>query len=240
MKKKMIAAALLTFIAATAWANPNAEAALAAGKKVEQNFGAKVKSAKLNTQLDMYEVFVESGELIYVTKDTNYIFSGQVIEVTSKQNITRASIDELTRFTPKDIPTNFVFSRPATKGNKAQEVWVFTDPKCTFCHRLEPELDKMADVKVNYIPLPYQRSDNEVATILCSKDKLKTWKEAMEGKLNGSANFTKACLDTAAKIREFAQSKSVNGTPTMIRADGTRLSGYTTAQEIVSFLNEKK
>ena len=239
MKKKMIAAALLTVFAATTWANSSADA-VAAAKKIEQNFGAKVKSAKLNPQLDMYEVFVESGELIYVSKDTNYIFSGNVIDVASKQNMTRASIDELTRFLPKEIPANFVFSRPAAKAGKAQEVWVFTDPKCTFCHRLEPELDKMADVKVNYIPLPYQRSDNEVATILCAKDKMKSWKEAMENKVAGGANFTKSCMDTAVKIREFAQSKNVNGTPTMLRADGARLSGYTTAQEIIAFLNAGK
>lgn len=236
MNKKTIAASLLAIFAAASWAATEADSAVIAGKKVEQNFGAKVKSSKLNSQIDMYEVFSESGELIYVSKDLNYIFAGNVIDIASKQNLTRASIDDLTRFTPKEIPANFSFSRPAAKGSKGQEIWVFTDPKCTFCHRLEPELDKLVDVKVNYIPLAYQRSDSEVATILCSKDKFKTWKDFMENKSAGGANFTKSCMDTAVKIREFAQSKSVNGTPTMLRADGARLSGYTTAQEILAFV----
>lgn len=235
LSKIFLSLCAATFVSAAVGAD-NAKSASAAAKVVEERFNVKVKSARYNPDLNLVEVFAENNELVYVTPNAKYLLLGTIVEINSQKNLTQAALDELTRFAPNEIPASFIFSRAARGGN-GQQLWVFTDPKCAYCRRLEPELDKLSNVTINYIPLSYQRSENEVAAVLCAQDKLKAWKDILSGKPVGEAKAGQDCLETAAKIREFAWFRAINSTPTMIRADGARLTGYTSAEKIMAFLN---
>lgn len=236
--KRILPVALLVASAFTS-AQAQTPDSVTVGKKIEDTFGVKVKSIKFAPALDMHQLLLDNGEIAYVTKDAKHLVAGQVIEIDTKVNLTKNALDELTKFNPKEIPNAYTFTR-AGKGAKPQEIWVFTDPKCPYCKRFEAELDKMEDVKVTYIPLAFQNSDKEVATVLCSKDKNAGWRKAIDGVSEPLASFTKSCMETVDKIRQFAQSKGVTGTPTILRADGSRVPGYITADEVRKFLSAAK
>lgn len=203
----------------------------AAADRVEQSFGVKIKDAR--SVGGLVEMLEESGQLVYTTPDGATLLVGDVIDVQTKRSISRERMEELSKFDPSTIPSKWTFSA----GSGSRTLWVFTDPKCPFCKRLEPELDKLKDVKIVYVPLAYQRSDDMVAGVLCSRDKVAAWKKAIDGQFDGKS--TQSCQKDTQDIKQFAQSKMITGTPTMVRADGKRLAGYTSAQEIEAFLGGK-
>ena len=47
------------------------------------------------------------------------------------------------------------------------------------------------------------------------------------------------CQTPLAEIQKLGQSLSINGTPTLISEDGSRLSGFRGIEDIKSWLNQK-
>lgn len=120
-------------------------------------------------------------------------------------------------------------------------MWLFSDPNCPFCKKLEQEIPGLAKTyKIHYVPLGYQNgSREEVSEILCApeKDRVKKWHDAIQGNLNVTEEGQK-CRQLTQKIIEFAQQHGIVGTPTIVRADGKRHEGYTSADEIKSFMEQ--
>lgn len=203
----------------------------AAVERAEKAFGVKIKEARL-VKGGLVELMESSGQIVYMPQDGSVLLVGELIDVETKDNLTNQRVEEISRFDPSTIPASWTFS----VGNGPQSLWVFSDPKCPFCKRLEPELAKLKNVKIIYVPLAYQRSDEQVAAVLCARNKVDAWNKAIEGKLDANQGFTASCMEDVRKIQQFAQSKRIQGTPTMLRADGARLSGYTSAGEIQNFL----
>jgi thiol:disulfide interchange protein DsbC len=117
------------------------------------------------------------------------------------------------------------------RGTGSRHLVVFSDPACGFCKRLEPELEKLQDVTVHTFLVPFQGHALPQA-VWCAADRTKAWRDLM---LHGDASALGAQADCSTPLDrnlQLARQLRVNGTPTLIYADGLRTDGYVDAPEV--------
>ena len=110
-------------------------------------------------------------------------------------------------------------------GTGQRRIAVFSDPGCSYCRRLEPELAGLDDVTIYTFLVPFQGQERPVA-IWCAADREQAWHRFM---LQGDAsllNPSTTCEHPVGRNLALAQRYGVQGTPTLVWADGSRTDGY--------------
>lgn len=120
------------------------------------------------------------------------------------------------------------------KGDPQQTLYVFTDPRCPFCKKLEETLATLDNIRIHTFltPLTSLHPDaKEVsARIWCAKDKAKAFEDVMiRGvELTTLVQCTTPIEENEALMKELA----IKGTPTLFFENGERATGALSAQAI--------
>ena len=119
-------------------------------------------------------------------------------------------------------------------GKAENSLFVFTDPRCPFCKKLEAELVKLDNVRIHTFltPLTSLHPDaKEVsARILCSKNKAQAFEDFM---LKGKEITEPAECQTTLDANERLMSElGIKGTPTIFFENGERATGALSAEAI--------
>lgn len=192
--------------------------------------GEKIESVKKTPYLGLYEVVV-GGELFYTDEKATYLFLGHVVDPQTKRSLTSDRLQEIKdarRISIDSLPLELAIK--AVKGNGKRRLAVFSDPNCRYCKRLEKELAKVTDVTIYTLLYPVLNGSVDTATaIWCSADRLKAWNDFM---LRDVAPAGKSCETPIETLLQTGQKHGVNGTPTLIFADGSIVPGMITADVV--------
>lgn len=192
--------------------------------------GEKIESLKKTPYLGLYEVVV-GGELFYTDEKGTYLFFGHVVDPQTRQSLTSErvqQIKEARRISPASLPLESAIK--AVRGNGKRKLVVFSDPNCPYCKRLEKELANISDITIYTLLYPVLNGSMPTATaIWCSPDRLKAWDDFM---LRGVAPTGKTCETPLETLIEAGKKNGVNGTPTLIFADGAVVPGMISADTI--------
>lgn len=120
------------------------------------------------------------------------------------------------------------------KGTPQHTLYVFTDPRCPFCKKLEETLAGLGNIRIHTFltPLTSLHPDaKEVsARIWCAKDKIKAFEKVM---IDAIELTTPAQCTTAIEENEKLMRKlGIKGTPTIFFENGERVTGAINAQTI--------
>jgi len=216
---RIAVAALLGFMAASAWAQ---EAVIR--KKLEADLeGAKIDAITKTPYSGLYEVRIGT-DIIYTDAKADYLFIGRVIDTKTMEDKTRARIDEVSRVKFSDLP--FDSALKMVKGNGKRVIAVFEDPNCGYCKRFRQTLNEMDNVTVYTFLYNILSDDSAVKSrnIWCSSDPVKAWDDWM---LNGKvpAPAPASCSTPNEKILELGRKLKITGTPTIFFTDGSRIPG---------------
>jgi len=186
---------------------------------------------KLSPIGGLWQLDVEAGGKrgpLYLDFSQKHLINGQIIPLEAvKVNFSKVPLK------------NAIVMGPKTARKK---VVVFTDPDCPFCKKLHEEIKQVlamrADVAFYIMPFPlpmHKDSYKKVQAILCEKS-LALLDDAFAGK----ALTEPACPnELVEKNIALARELGFNGTPTLIRDDGTVLSGYRSAEQLSEWIDEK-
>jgi thiol:disulfide interchange protein DsbC len=127
----------------------------------------------------------------------------------------------------------------------AKKVIVFSDPDCPYCRKLHDIIKQIiakrpdiAFVEILY-PLPMHKdSPKKVQAILCSKSA-----EMLDDAFSGKEvpEPPAACTaDAMERNIALARSLNFNGTPTLVRYDGTVLTGYLPEDKLIDWIDKKQ
>ncbi len=182
----------------------------------------------------LYEVRLGT-DVFYTDAGGNYLIQGELIDTKARRNLTEDRINKLTTVSFDALPLQDAFT--IVRGNGKRKMAVFEDPNCGYCKRFEKDLQNVSDVTVYMFLYPILSPDSaeKSRNIWCSKDRAKEWEDHM---VRDKVTPTASC-DTAAIQRNLALGRKhkITGTPTIIFADGTRVPGAISSQEVEKRLN---
>jgi thiol:disulfide interchange protein DsbC len=183
----------------------------------------------------LYEVRVNGNEIYYTDEQANYLVQGNLIDTKQKVNLTEDRIEKLTAITFDNLPFKDAFT--IVRGNGKRKLAVFEDPNCGYCKRFEKDLQKVNNVTIHMFLYPILSEDSTVKSkaIWCAKDKGKTWQDWM---VRDQAPTAATC-DTSAVTRnvELGRKFKIQGTPTLVFVDGSRVPGAIGADQVEKRLN---
>jgi thiol:disulfide interchange protein DsbC len=196
--------------------------------------GIKVETVTKTPYLGLYEVRMDN-EILYTDEKMNYIFSGNIIDGKSMQNLTEKRLQDLSRIKWENLPLDTAFK--TVRGSGKRLLAVFSDPNCPYCKRFEKDLAKVDDVTIYTFlyPILSQDSHEKAKAIWCSADKSKAWSELM---LNGTVPTAARCDTPIEKNLELGRKYRVNGTPTLVFASGERVPGAIPVEQIEKLLTQ--
>jgi len=224
-------ALLVLFVASSAYAG-EATIRVEMAKKFPYS---KLISVSKTPYFGLYEVAFDN-QLVYTDEKMTYLFSGNIIDMHTMKNLTKAREKQLYAIEFDTLPLDLAIKN--VKGNGKRKLAVFTDPNCPYCKKLEKEMVNLTNATVYIFVLPILPGSEEKAkAIWCSPDRLKTWENQM---LRGVEPPSEKACDTTAltKITMHAKKLGINVTPTLIFEDGVIKPGTLTLDLIEEHLTE--
>jgi thiol:disulfide interchange protein DsbC len=172
----------------------------------------------------LYEI-VSGGRIAYYAPGPEYLITGAIMTRDGK-NLTEERVMQLLERKLKEAPLD----KALKIGGGPHTVIEITDPDCTYCRRASTFLSARNDVTryVLFFPLAmHKNAPAKVRYILCAEDRVKTYEEAMAGKLD-DMKFT-TCKNAAVEElmethKKIGDRIGVTGTPLFL-IDGQVVGG---------------
>ena len=185
----------------------------------------------------VYEVVMGQNVAYSDIKGKFFLF-GHLFEMETQRDLTAGVIANLTKVRFDTLPLAAAIKR--VKGNGTRMLAVFSDPDCPYCKSLEPELAKLEDVTIYTFLLPLEQlhhgAHEKAVAVWCAPAKEAAWDAVMRGETVGLAVHCQNPIDSNIQL---AAALHINGTPTMIAADGRVKPGLASADVINGWLNQQ-
>lgn len=192
--------------------------------EIAKRFGAQPANVRETPIPGLYEVS-EGTEVLYVSADGNYMLSGELFELASRNNLTdarKAGIRKSLLAAVRDEDT-IPFLAPKPK----YELYVFTDVDCGYCRRLHghmAELNGMG-ISIRYLAFPRTGPDSEsarkIASVWCSTNR----QQALTTAKTGAAVVTAVagCKNPVKAQYELGAAVGLEGTPALYTKNGMNI-----------------
>lgn len=181
----------------------------------------------------LYEVVVGS-ETVYATADGKYLFTGDLVEVATRINLTDTKRGKkILAAIEHSGEKNMIVIGPA---QAKRTITVFTDVDCPYCSKLHNEVPQLikAGIKVRYLLYPRSGVESETyrrsVAVWCAKDRVKAVGIAKAG----GALEMKTCDNPVAANYQLGQTVGITGTPTIVLDNGRLLPGYIPADKLIA------
>jgi thiol:disulfide interchange protein DsbC len=202
--------------------------------------GVKPENVQSTPVPGIFEV-LRGSDILYMTRDGQYAFSGDLYQVPSRANLTEVHRREMRRKLIDAVPESrmVVFSPPDPKYT----VTVFTDVDCSYCralHRQIADYNRLG-VRVRYVFYPRTGPDtaswHKAEQVWCSADR----KAALTRAKLGEALEAPVCANTpVAQEYELGQAIGLEGTPGIVAANGALVGGYLPPDALVEQLKKQQ
>jgi thiol:disulfide interchange protein DsbC len=201
--------------------------------------GSNISSITKLSYLDLYEVVVDA-HIFYTDKNATHVIMGNIIDIKAKKNITNERLQQLNIVKFNELP--FDQAIKFVKGNGSRKLVIFSDPECPFCKKFEQELTKVDNITLYIFPFPiaglHPKSVAESKAIWCAADKNAAWQNAL---LKNTPPDNKGdCENPIDANIALGNKLNINGTPTLIFANGERVPGMVPADKLEQLLSNKK
>lgn len=189
----------------------------------------------------VWQIDVDAGEgkrgALYLDFAKKYVLAGQLVPVETlgkqapprKVDVSKIPLDDAVVLGP---------------AKAAKKVIVFDDPDCPYCRKLheviKQVLAKRDDIAFALImnPLPmHKEAYKKAQAIICSKSA-----EMLDDAFSGRAvpEPPAGCTaDAVERSKALAKALDFSGTPTLVRDDGTVLSGYLPEEKLLEWIDKK-
>ena len=208
-------------------------------EKLKPLLGVVPTSLKATPVPGIFEAKFDS-DIVYVSSDGRYIFSGDLLDLQSKTSLTEAARSTERKALVDSIDASKTIEFKA-KGDEKHVLYVFTDVECPFCVKLHKEVPALNDKGVTVRYLAYPRAGigspayKKMVNVWCADNK----QDALTKVKNGEEIPTKECTNPVADDFELGQKLGVNGTPALLTADGQMIPGFRPADQLVKMLDAK-
>ncbi len=202
-----------------------------------------IKSIEAAPLEGMYEVLLESGELLYAHEQGEYFFVGHLFRIDDQQglvNVTEQSQNQMRVAALAEVTQDQMITYPA-RGEKQATLRVFTDVDCPYCRQLHEEVEALNEMGVEVSYLAFPRGGPNTATyrtmvtVWCGET-AEERAALLDRVKSGGTIENKTCENPVVDQFMLGQKIGVTGTPAMVLEDGTLIPGYMPAERIAQML----
>ncbi|MFT5722351.1 MAG: thiol:disulfide interchange protein DsbC [Motiliproteus sp.] len=189
----------------------------------------------------LYEVKIDTGELLFSSADGQHFVVGKLFEVQgqhlvnlSEERLKGARAETLKGLNKDDM---IIFS---PEGEVKSVVYAFTDTDCGYCQKLHSEMAdyNQAGIEIRYLAFPraglQSPTYREMVSVWCAEDR----KAAMTIAKTGRTVQRNDCDNPIADQYALGVAFGVTGTPALVFTDGTLLPGYMPAAKLTVALQQ--
>jgi thiol:disulfide interchange protein DsbC len=197
--------------------------------------GSKPEDFRVTPVPGMFE-YRHGAEIIYVTQDGRYAFTGDLFSMADRVNVTEGRRKELRLKLLADVPESsmVIFAAPQPRYT----ITVFTDVDCGYCRKLHSQIAEYNRLGITVRYLAFPRDGPGTASwaraqqVWCSPDR----KSALTRAKLGEEVHAARCDDPVAREYALGRALGINGTPGIFTSTGDLLPGYIPPDELVSAL----
>ena len=180
-----------------------------------------------------YYQAVVGSQLLYVSEDGRYVLQGTLYDAAAKldltaQRLAKVNVARLDAYPASKRITFAPTSKPKYK------VTVFTDIDCGYCRKMHSHIDEYnaRGIQVDYLFFPRSGpgtpSFTKAESVWCAKDQ----KKAFTAAKTGAEPEPVQCDNPVAEEFQLGISVGVDGTPSVFAADGSKIGGYLTPDQL--------
>jgi thiol:disulfide interchange protein DsbC len=235
--RRLLASLLLMFGAVAHGQAPAVDPAQK--KNLETRLNATIDTITRMPLSGLYEVRI-GDDIFYTDATGNFIVVGNVIDLRSRENLTRKRVDAIKQaslpvFKYADLPLDAAVK--IVKGNGKRQVAIFEDPNCGYCKKLEKSLHDIGDVTIYVFLYPVLGPDSLARSkqVWCSPNRAKAWNDWMQN--NTAPTGEGACATPLDKTLEIGKKLKVEGTPTLFFPNNKRVEGAVDSAELEKLLS---
>lgn len=177
------------------------------------------------------------AQIVYVSADGRYGFEGDVVDLTTLENLSAAARAEARVALLAGLEGETIDFAPADGARHV--VHVFTDVECPYCQRLHHEMARYNElgIEVRYLAFPRHGVESPgygaLVAVWCAEDRQAAMTRAKAGEDLPAADCDNPVRDHLALAADF----DVSGTPTLVFSDGTTMPGYVPPERLAAFLD---
>lgn len=193
----------------------------------------KVSNIQKTEMQGLYSANLDQ-QIIYVGEDGQHMFVGSMIRLKDQKNLTKDLVLGQNSIDWNQLPLKDAIK--TVKGSGQHVLAVFSDPNCPYCKQLEPELDKLKDATIYTFIYPLKPQSIVVSRqVWCAPNQSYSWKKLIQ---QGVKPTVTSCANPIDRNLELGKKLGFNGTPTLIFANGFKLVGARSAEEIQAVWKE--
>ena len=181
------------------------------------------------------EVLMEGNRIVYTDASGKHLFNGHLFDVDAHEDLTERRLEALTRIDVKQLPLADAFD--VVHGDGKRQLYLFEDPDCPYCKKFEEQLPKINDVTLHIFLYPlttiHPHAYEHAQSVWCSKDRQKTWTDKM---LKGIDPPAAKCVNPLDRNLALGEKLHIDGTPTIVFADGRVRAGTMSAEDLEHLL----
>lgn len=199
--------------------------------------GMKIDSIQPLADTAFYEAVI-GGEVIYFSKDGKYAIQGDVIDLTTRQNLTEVKRVQLKEKALASLNEDDMIVYEPKKVEHT--ITVFTDIDCGYCRKLHQQMADYNDlgIRIRYMAFPRSgpgsESYNKAVSVWCADDQQQAMTDSKLGMDVAQLN----CENPVSAHFEAGRKMGVTGTPALFLENGELLPGYVPPQKLKEILDE--
>jgi thiol:disulfide interchange protein DsbC len=202
--------------------------------------GARADELRATAVAGIYEL-TRGADIVYVTADGKYAFTGDLVELASNNNLTEQHRREQRVKAINAFPESemLIFGPRDPKYT----VTVFTDVDCPYCRKLHSQIGvyNRLGIRVRYLLYPRTGPNTQswakAEQVWCSPDR----NAALTRAKLGEELKTKRCADNpVARSYALGQGFALEGTPAILLPSGEMLPGYVPPDVLLQELKDGK
>ena len=216
----------------TVTAGQSDERTEAVKQRFRERFGNMPVTEVRHTAFGLYEVQLGKS-LVYTDEPVTFVLDGHLIDASNRQDITEQRLQDLAKIDFNALPLELAVTQ--VRGDGSRKMAIFEDPNCGYCKQLRRNMEGIDNLTVHTFLLPILSADSveKVKNIWCAADQGQVLDDWM---LNGKVPPKLSCDAPIEGFRQLGQELTVQGTPAIIFADGSRVPGAISKEELIKRL----